>query len=223
MPTGPARTPSAVAELLTARLLPFEDPALPTVRDGSAQPPDFWRFVDAPPAVVTEVLAALPESVATGRPNGQPPALWLLGVSWDTDGRLYGSVHASRNALRVDGVCVPGTAAVRVVHLLEQAWPGQAEVAVVEGWAGWDAKSPLWTGMALDLLEPQSPLPPFCTVCGGTDPTGLGGRTTAPAPSRRLAVSFGAVPPRQGAQLAPTIVGKAPGARRDSAAVRKGR
>jgi hypothetical protein len=130
MPTGPARTPSPVAELLTARLLPFEDPALPAARNGSGGPPDSWRFVDAPPAVVAEVLAALPESVGTGRPNGQPPALWLLQVAREVDGRLCGAVLASRGPLRVDAICVPGVAAVRVVELLALAWPGQAEVAV---------------------------------------------------------------------------------------------
>lgn len=149
-----ATSPAPAAELLTTMLLPYEDRTLPArqTRDGVV---DQWRFVDTPAATVATVLAALPESSATGRPNGQPPAGWLTRLAGEVGGRLGGAVLASGGAVRVDAICVPGPAATVVAEQLERSWPGQAQAAVVEGWTAWEATSPSWTGTGVDLLDQE--------------------------------------------------------------------
>ena len=142
MRTGTAA--STAGRELTELLLPHVDAAVPA-QWGPSGAATYFRFSDAPAAVVRRALAQVP-SAAASRPNDQPPAVWLVEIAESYGGRLCGSVNASFGALRVDAVCVPATATAAVVEQLSQAYPGQDEAAVAEAWSAWDSTEPLWTG-----------------------------------------------------------------------------
>ncbi|SEQ74688.1 hypothetical protein [Microlunatus flavus] len=139
---------ASVGRRLTELLLPHADAAVPA-QQGPTGATRYFRFSDAPPAVLRAALSEVP-SAAEKRPNDQPPAAWLVDIGKKYGGRLCGSVNASYSALRVDAICIPAPAAAAVVEQLSQAWPGQAEAAVAEAWSGWDSTEPQWTGTGLE-------------------------------------------------------------------------
>lgn len=128
---------------------------------GLDQPAGF-RFHDAPPDAVRRALAAVDPTTAASRPNGQPPADWLVALAERLGGRLAGHVADDEDLserLRVDAVCVPAEHAAELARAVDQDWPvphvGDValDLGLAEGWERWDADEPVWTGGGRELLN----------------------------------------------------------------------
>lgn len=96
------------------------------------------------------------------RPNGQPPAGWLVDTAAALGGLLAGQVGDNDRMperLRVDAVCVAGDRAGELARAVDAVWPEVAlgeralDLALAEGWEQWDAEQPIWTGNGRDLLD----------------------------------------------------------------------
>lgn len=131
-----------------------------------------FRFHDAPPDAVRRALAVVDPFLTGARPNGQPPAGWLVDVAERLGGLLAGQVSDDEGLpeqLRIDAVCVPAEQAVVLARAVEQDWPDTVlgevalDLALAEGWERWDADQALWTGGGRELLEGT---PPACRVVG---------------------------------------------------------
>lgn len=122
---------------------------------------EHFRFHDAPPQLVREVLSGLDPLWISYRPNGQPPAAWLLATAERLDGLVAGS-SSHPNGLRVDAICVPGDRAADLAGAVERDWPERAideralDLALAEAWPSWDAERPVWEGSGRDLLAGRS-------------------------------------------------------------------
>jgi len=123
--------------------------------------PGGFRFHDAKPDVVRRALASVDPSCGACRPNGQPPGDWLVDVAERLDGTLAGQVGDDGDLperLRVDAVCVAGGRAAELARAIARDWPQDAlggtalDLAVAEGWPGWDAEQPAWVGSGHDVL-----------------------------------------------------------------------
>lgn len=123
--------------------------------------PGGFRFHDAPPDVVRRALAAVDPSVAGSRPNGQPPAGWLVDIAERLGGLLAGQVGDDEDLperLRVDAVCIPAERAAELARAVDADWPCvepdevALDLALAEGWDRWDAERPVWTGGGRELL-----------------------------------------------------------------------
>lgn len=118
---------------------------------------EHFRFHDAPPQLVRDVLSDLDPLWTTYRPNGQPPAAWLVSTAERLDGLLAGS-SSSPDGLRVDAICVPGDRAADLASAVERDWPEPAmgeqvlDLALAEAWPSWDAERSVWEGSGRDLL-----------------------------------------------------------------------
>lgn len=132
---------------------------------GLDQPAGF-RFHDAPPEAVRRALAVVDPFITVGRPNGQPPAGWLVDVAERLDGLLAGQVGDDEDLperLRVDAVGVPAERAAELARAVDADWPeadlGEValDLALAEGWASWDAERPVWTGGGRELLAGAPP------------------------------------------------------------------
>ncbi|MBK5306888.1 MAG: hypothetical protein JJD92_09400 [Frankiaceae bacterium] len=130
--------------------------------------PNFFRFHDAPPAVVRAALAVVDPFFRTSRPNGQPPAEWLVEMASRFGGTLSGSVGTDDELpvrLRVDAVCVPGEHGSDLARSVARDWPepefGEEvlALALAEGWRTWDAQEASWTGNGRDLIDASAPAP----------------------------------------------------------------
>lgn len=128
--------------------------------------PNYFRFHDAPPAVVREALTAVDPSWRTGRPNGQPPAEWLVDMASRFGGTLSGYVATDEgqpDRLRVDAVCVPGEHGSDLARSVARDWsePEFGEevlaLALAEGWHTWDAQEASWAGNGRDLIDASPP------------------------------------------------------------------
>jgi hypothetical protein len=117
-------------------------------------------------------LAVVDPSVTASRPNGQPPAGWLVDIAERLSGLLAGQVADDEDLperLRVDALCVPAERAAELARAVEQDWPdadlGEValDLALAEGWERWDAEQPVWTGTGRDLLDG---VPPGVAVAG---------------------------------------------------------
>lgn len=138
---------------------------------GLDQPAGF-RFHDAPPDAVRRALAVVDPFMTVGRPNGQPPAGWLVHVAERLGGLLAGQVGDDEDLperLRVDAVCVPAEQAAELAQAVDADWPepdmGEValDLALAEGWEHWDAEQPVWTGGGRELLDG---VPPGVAVVG---------------------------------------------------------
>lgn len=123
--------------------------------------PGGFRFHDAPPDVVRRALTVVDPFISVGRPNGQPPAEWLVAIAERLGGLLAGQVGDDEDLparLRVDAVCVPAERAAELALAVDADWPdpdlGEValDLALAEGWERWDAEQPVWTGGGRDLL-----------------------------------------------------------------------
>lgn len=137
----------------------------PWMTPGLDQPGGF-RFHDAPPDAVRRALAAVDPSITASRPNGQPPAAWLVHVAERLGGLLAGQVGDEADLperLRVDAVGVPAEHAAELARAVDADWPdpGSGEVALdlalAEGWERWDSERPAWIGGGRDLLAGAPP------------------------------------------------------------------
>lgn len=133
-------------------LAPYLYTGLPVI-EGSG------RFIDTPPAVVREALSLLDPDVAQGRPNGQPPAHWLMELADRLGGLLGGSFStAPWVGLRVDAIQVPRPMVGQLAQSVLDAWPAYddwpaaIDLADAEGWPAWDAERSEWEGLGRDLL-----------------------------------------------------------------------
>lgn len=134
--------------------------------------PAGFRFHDAPPDVVRRALATVDPFLAASRPNGQPPADWLVAIAERLGGLLAGQVGDDEDLperLRVDAVCVPAERAAELARAVDADWPdpdlGEValDLALAEGWERWDAEQPVWTGGGRELL---GKVPPAVRVVG---------------------------------------------------------
>jgi hypothetical protein len=129
-----------------------------------------FRFHDAPPATVREAFAVVGADVARSRPNGQPPAAWLVDLAERLGGLLAGQLGTEPlpERLRVDAVCVPADRASELVRAIDRDWPEPVlgapalDLALAEAWERWDADEPVWVGSGRELLEK----PPQAAVVG---------------------------------------------------------
>lgn len=133
-----------------------------------ADGPGFFRFHDAPPSVVHDALALAHPHCRTDRPNGQPPAEWLIEMAARFGGALSGLIATDdgvRHRMRVDAICVPGDHGTEVARCVARDWPepefGETvlALALAEGWTSWDATEPVWTGSGPDLMWAETPPP----------------------------------------------------------------
>jgi hypothetical protein len=128
---------------------------------------DGFRFHDAPPATVRTALRVVGPQVAQSRPNGQPPAAWLVDIAERLEGLLAGLVGTDPppERLRVDAVCVPAHRAAELARAVAHDWPEPVlhapalEHALAEAWERWDATEAVWSGSGSDLLEKPPPAP----------------------------------------------------------------
>lgn len=127
---------------------------------GLDQPAGF-RFHDAPPDVVRRALTVVDPFMTMGRPNGQPPADWLVAIAERLGGLLAGQVGDDEDLperLRVDAVCVPVERSAELARAVDADWPDPdlgelaLDLALAEGWERWDAEQPVWTGGGRELL-----------------------------------------------------------------------
>lgn len=142
-------------------LAPHVDLRLPAL-DGQG------RFVDASAETVRSALAVLDTSLATSRPNLQPPAAWLVECAEELGGLLGGSYMTSPwESLRVDAICVPRTTAAELARRVDAEWPAidgwppALELALAEGWTSWVAQASVWEGPGAALLGDLPDLPVF--------------------------------------------------------------
>lgn len=124
--------------------------------------PGGFRFHDAPPDTVRRALDRVDQSLRVGRPNGQPPADWLVDTAERLGGLVAGQVgddDGFPERLRVDAVCVPGDRGAELAGAVDREWPDDVlgevalDLALAEGWERWDAEQPVWTGGGRDLLD----------------------------------------------------------------------
>lgn len=126
---------------------------------------DTFRCHDAPPAVVRAALDLLDPWFGTSRPNGQPPAQWLLRTAERLGGLAAGIVAAGEEyqSIRVDAVCVPGERGQELAAAVDQDWPDVVlgspalDVSLAEEWDSWDAERPTWEGNGRELLAGRPP------------------------------------------------------------------
>lgn len=122
-----------------------------------------WRFCDTPPRTVRRALALVDAWYGTSRPNGQPPAFWLIEQAEHLSGLLGGQVAPARGSIRVDAICVPAEKTEALAAGVDQAWPtgaagtGALDLAEAEAWNGWDATEATWSGNGRDLLTSHPP------------------------------------------------------------------
>lgn len=140
------------AERLVRLLAPHAFTDLPTV-EGTG------RFIDTPPAVVREALTLVDERWADIRPNGQPPARWLVELAERREGLLGGTWSTQPwSGLRVDAIQVPRTVAADLARAVVDAWapyddwPAAIDLADAEGWPSWDAVRSEWQGPGRALM-----------------------------------------------------------------------
>jgi hypothetical protein len=144
---------------LAELLLPYLDRTVDAVPDHVVG----WRFVDAPPALVSEALAMVGEEFGARRPNDQPPANWLVAQAEQLEGRLGGSVHPAPGWIRVDAICVPVADARGLAVAVDQSFPGSAaatpalSLALAEAWETWESTTALWEAHGRDLLVATPP------------------------------------------------------------------
>lgn len=110
--------------------------------------------------------------LSTSRPNGQPPAGWLVDLAERLDGLLAGQVADDEELpqqLRVDALCVPSEQAEALALAVDADWPDAdlgepaLDLALAEGWGSWDAETPVWTANGRDVL---TGVPPDAHVVG---------------------------------------------------------
>lgn len=126
------------------------------------------RFHDAPPSVARDVLARMDGPFSMMRPNGQPPAAWLVDAAQRWGGTVAGMLATGDgfgDRLRIDAVCVPGLHGHALARAVAADWPDRdhgasaLELALAEEWQAWDAATPTWSGPATDLLRGREPAP----------------------------------------------------------------
>jgi hypothetical protein len=149
-----------VASQLTQLLWDHRDSSLEPVTDSSGAVRQ-WRFVDASPADLRRALTLLPW-VGAARPNGQPPATWLVEAAARFSGLLSGMVAPPLATMRVDAVCVPVAYARSFAAELDRTWWDEEDrsaldLAVAEAWTGWTATTACWQGTGRDVL--RGPVP----------------------------------------------------------------
>lgn len=121
----------------------------------------FWRFHDAPPALVRDVLAGCDPLFSDYQPNGQPPPRWLVQIADRLGGLLAGS-PSMPGGIRVDAICVPGPRGPELAQAVRDDWPEvlldalPLDLALAEAWTSWDAERSIWEGPGRALLEPRS-------------------------------------------------------------------
>lgn len=149
-----------------------ERPDIPTLLGPYVTPgievPNFFRFHDAPPSIVRDALTLVDSSWRTSRPNGQPPAEWLVKMASRFGGTLSGNVATGDDLpdrLRVDAVCVPGEHGSELARSVARDWPEPEfgedvlALALAEGWRTWDAQEASWVGNGRDLIDACAPAP----------------------------------------------------------------
>jgi hypothetical protein len=128
----------------------------------SLEHPGGFRFHDAPPDVVRRALAAVDPVFRSSRPNGQPPADWLVDVAERLGGLLAGQVGDDEGLperLRIDALCVPGERGADLARAVDRDWPDVVhgdvalDLSLAEAWERWDAVEPVWTGSGRELLD----------------------------------------------------------------------
>jgi hypothetical protein len=134
--------------LVPAGLAPYADPHLAAA----------GGLVDVLPEVAARAVDLLPADQAAARLDlVRPPMRWLVDVAVDLDGRLVGSVY--RGFVGFNGVQFGAAVARTLAERIDRACPATGEspaalpAATAEGWSGWSADRPLWTGGGADLLE----------------------------------------------------------------------
>jgi hypothetical protein len=124
--------------------------------------PDYFRFHDAPPSVARSALDAVDTSCGNARPNGQPPAVWLVEIAARLGGTLSGQAATPPNLpqrLRIDAVCVAGDRGGDLARAIDRDWAAAVDgetplaLALAEGWTRWEADEPMWTGGGRELLD----------------------------------------------------------------------
>lgn len=124
--------------------------------------PGGFRFHDAPPEVVRRALAMVDPFHTTSRPNGQPPAGWLVDTAERLGGLLAGQVaddEGRPEQLRIDALCVAAQQAEALARAVDEDWPEPAfgelalDLALAEGWQAWDAETPIWTANGREALS----------------------------------------------------------------------
>jgi hypothetical protein len=146
----------ATGQTLRALLAPFLTP--------DSDVASCFRFHDAPPAVIDQALDLLSPNCRLGRPNGQPPAGWLIDVAEKLGGTLAGLAAVGDelgDRIRVDAVCVPGEHGADLARAVARDWPepefGEQvlDLALAEGWTSWQSAEPCWTGSGSELISPE--------------------------------------------------------------------
>lgn len=124
--------------------------------------PRSFRFHDAPPPIVRSALGVVDTWCGSSRPNGQPPAHWLVDTAERLGGTLSGHAGTDRDLperLRIDALCVAGDRGGDLARAVDQDWAAAMDgekaldLALAEGWSGWDADEPVWTGDGRALLD----------------------------------------------------------------------
>lgn len=133
---------------------------------------DGWYFRDAPAVVAAGALELVEPALATSRPNGQPPAEWLVDRALQMSGTVIGFAAPERDGgdLRIDGIKVAWSYRQDLVrqvadtwpdeHDEDGLWPGALDLSVGEVYPAWHTLQLTWKGPGADLAGdvPEGPV-----------------------------------------------------------------